>query len=55
MMMVQSYTTQHTSSPTKEMLIEWASNLVVLTIGKDCGPAPMLLKVHVSSLPNQKN
>ena len=53
-MMVESYIEQHGEEPDQQAKIDWASNLAILSAGKDLGPNPTKLKVRARNVPKRK-
>ena len=53
-MMVESYVEQHGEEPDQQAKIDWASNLAILSAGKDLGPNPTKLKVRARNVPKRK-
>lgn len=54
-MMVQSYIEQHGQEPDEEAKLDWASNLAILSAGKEKGPNAPILRIRAKNLPKNKN
>jgi len=52
--MVESYVEQHGEEPDQDTKIEWASNLAILSAGKDVNNGTKL-KIRAKALPKKKN
>ena len=53
-MMVESYVEQHGEDPDEETKVDWASNLAILSAGKDATNGTRL-KIKAKALPKKKN
>jgi len=53
-MMVESYVEQHGEEPDEETRVDWASNLAILSVGKDPSHGTKL-KIRAKAIPKKKN
>lgn len=53
-MMVESYVEQHGEEPDEETKVDWASNLAILSVGKDFSHGTKL-RIRAKALPKKKN